>query len=163
VKQTWWSRRAVGLHVVILVVVPTFAALCLWQLHRALNGNGLSWAYVFEWPFFAGYAIYMWWRFVHEPPRTAPDAPTLHAGASHAAAGDALLGNAVAGSAGASDAASGGAASSVVAVGAEPLAHVGAGQATPKADAADPDAAERNAYNEYLSALATRGKRKQWR
>lgn len=85
----------------------------------------------------------MWWRFVHEPPRTAPVAPTLHAGASQAAAGDT--------------------ASSDAAVGAEPLAHVGAGQATPKADAADPDAAERNAYNEYLSALATRGKRKQWR
>ena len=74
-KQTWWSRRAIGLHVVILIVVPTFAALCLWQLHRALDGNGLSWAYVFEWPFFAGYAIYMWWRFLHEPPRTGPDAP----------------------------------------------------------------------------------------
>jgi hypothetical protein len=55
-----------GLHAVILVVVPTFIVLCVWQLHRALSGNDLSWAYVFEWPFFAGYAIYMWWRFVHE-------------------------------------------------------------------------------------------------
>ncbi len=122
-KQTWWSRRAIGLHVVILIVVPTFAALCLWQLHRALNGNGLSWAYVFEWPFFAGYAVYMWWRFLHEPPRTAPDA----------------------------------------AAETEPLAQVAAGPAAPKADAPDPEAAERNAYNDYLSALATRGKRKQWR
>ena len=33
---------------------------------RALGGNGFSWAYVFEWPFFAGYAVYMWWRFIHE-------------------------------------------------------------------------------------------------
>jgi len=31
-------------------------------------------------------------------------------------------------------------------------------------DAEEPDAeAERAAYNEYLSALATRGRRKQWR
>jgi hypothetical protein len=60
-----------GLHVVILIIVPTFAALCDWQVHRALSGNSLSWAYVFEWPFFAGYAIYMWWRFVHESPRDA--------------------------------------------------------------------------------------------
>jgi hypothetical protein len=67
VRQVWLSRRAIRLHVVILVVVPSFAALCIWQVHRALSGNTLSWAYVFEWPFFGGYAIYMWWRFVHEP------------------------------------------------------------------------------------------------
>ncbi len=55
----------------VLVVVPGFMALCIWQLHRALDGNELSWAYVFEWPLFAGYAVYMWWRLVHErPPAT---------------------------------------------------------------------------------------------
>jgi hypothetical protein len=26
----------------------------------------LSWAYTFEWPFFACYATWMWWRLVHE-------------------------------------------------------------------------------------------------
>ena len=67
----WFSRRAVRLHAVILVVVPAFLALCLWQLSRALGGNELSWAYVFEWPLFAAYAVYMWWRFVHERPEGA--------------------------------------------------------------------------------------------
>jgi hypothetical protein len=80
-RRIWFSARAVRLHIVIIVVVPTFALLCNWQVHRALGGNQLSWAYVFEWPFFAGYAVYMWWRFVHEQPlggRTpkAADAPT---------------------------------------------------------------------------------------
>lgn len=65
-KKVWFSRRAIKLHVVILIVVPAFLALCLWQISRALGGNSLSWAYVFEWPLFAAYAIYMWWRFVHE-------------------------------------------------------------------------------------------------
>jgi hypothetical protein len=65
-KKVWLSRRAIKLHVVILIVVPTFLALCLWQINRALGGNSLSWAYVFEWPIFAAYAVYMWWRFVHE-------------------------------------------------------------------------------------------------
>jgi DNA-binding transcriptional regulator of glucitol operon len=65
-KKVWLSRRAVKLHVVILIVVPAFLLLCLWQVSRALDGNSLSWAYVFEWPIFAAYAIYMWWRFVHE-------------------------------------------------------------------------------------------------
>jgi hypothetical protein len=71
----WWSRRAVGLHLTAGVVVPACAALCTWQVHRALSGNSLSWAYVFEWPLFGGYAIYMWWRLIHEPlapPATAP-------------------------------------------------------------------------------------------
>jgi hypothetical protein len=70
-KRVWLSPRALKLHAVILVVVPGFMALCIWQLYRAVGGNELSWAYVFEWPFFAAYAVYMWWRFVHE----APDAP----------------------------------------------------------------------------------------
>ena len=92
-KKVWFSRRAVKLHVVILIVVPAFMALCLWQVSRALGGNSLSWAYVFEWPIFAAYAIYMWWRFVHEaaqdesPGDTAaadPGGPTA-AGAPNAA------------------------------------------------------------------------------
>jgi hypothetical protein len=121
---------------VILVVIPTFAALCDWQVHRALAGNELSWAYVFEWPFFGGYAIFMWWRFVHEvtpggPPQ-APDGPTQRTLAS---SGDSPSGTSV----GCTDATSG---------------------QSPEEEA---DAAERAAYNRYLSDLATRGKRKQWR
>jgi hypothetical protein len=30
------------------------------ELMRALGGNGFSWMYVFEWPIFAGFAVYMW-------------------------------------------------------------------------------------------------------
>jgi hypothetical protein len=52
--------------VVLLAVVPAFLALCDWQVRRALAGNELSWAYVFEWPFFAGYAVFVWWKLVHE-------------------------------------------------------------------------------------------------
>jgi hypothetical protein len=71
--KVWFSGRAFRLHAVILVVVPAFAALCIWQIHRATGGNELSWAYVFEWPFFAAYAIYMWWRLLHAAPEgTAP-------------------------------------------------------------------------------------------
>jgi hypothetical protein len=70
-KRVWLSPRALKLHAVILVVVPAFMALCVWQIDRAVSGNSLSWAYVFEWPLFAGYAIYMWWRFVHEKPEQA--------------------------------------------------------------------------------------------
>jgi hypothetical protein len=88
-SEVWLSRRALTLHGVILVVVPGFMALCVWQLSRALGGNELSWAYVFEWPLFAGYAVYMWWRLVHERPvaagaATQTDAPAPGPGAENA-------------------------------------------------------------------------------
>ncbi len=67
-RPAWFSRRAVGLHLTTLVVVPGCLALGWWQLNRALAGNTLSWAYVFEWPFFASYGVYLWWRLVHEQP-----------------------------------------------------------------------------------------------
>jgi len=87
-KKVWLSRRAIKLHVVILIVVPAFLALCLWQISRALGGNTLSWAYVFEWPLFAGYAVYMWWRFVHEAAEDTPPPATAGAdpGGSNGAA-----------------------------------------------------------------------------
>jgi hypothetical protein len=31
-----------------------------WQLHRALSGNELSWAYTFEWPLFTVFGVYFW-------------------------------------------------------------------------------------------------------
>jgi DNA-binding transcriptional regulator of glucitol operon len=63
------------MHAVLLVLVPACAVLCNWQVHRALSGNELSWAYVFEWPFFAAYGVYVWWKLVHDQPRTT-SAPT---------------------------------------------------------------------------------------
>lgn len=67
----WWSRRAVGLHVTLAVVLPLFCGLFWWQVQRVRQGNTLSWAYVFEWPFFAGYAVYLWWHLVHDQPEPA--------------------------------------------------------------------------------------------
>ena len=52
--------RWLGWH--LLMVVSFWGMLWLgdWQLHRALGGNGLSWAYTFEWPLFAGFAVVFW-------------------------------------------------------------------------------------------------------
>ena len=72
-------------HVAAAVVIPGCLALGTWQVLRALGGNSLSWAYVFEWPLFAGYAVYMWWRLVHERPvPTADAAPDTDGGAGAA-------------------------------------------------------------------------------
>lgn len=61
-----------ALHVITIVCVTAFCLLARWQVHRALSGNELSWAYAFEWPFFAGYAIYMWWRLLGDDERALP-------------------------------------------------------------------------------------------
>jgi hypothetical protein len=41
------------------VIVAFWGMLWLgdWQFHRAISGNGLSWAYTFEWPLFAGFGV----------------------------------------------------------------------------------------------------------
>lgn len=62
----WWSGRAVALHATVVVVVVAFCLLARWQVDRALSGNTLSWAYAFEWPFFALYALYMWWKLLDD-------------------------------------------------------------------------------------------------
>jgi hypothetical protein len=54
------------MHATLVVLLPVFAWLTWWQLSRALAGNTLSWAYTFEWPLFAGYAVYVWWQLIHD-------------------------------------------------------------------------------------------------
>ena len=83
-RKLWLSPRALRLHAVIVIVVPAFMAMCIWQLSRALAGNELSWAYVFEWPLFAAYAVYMWWRLLHESPEVPPEASSPEASSSGA-------------------------------------------------------------------------------
>jgi DNA-binding transcriptional regulator of glucitol operon len=52
----------------LIVVLSIWGMLWLgdWQFHRAMAGNGLSWAYTFEWPLFAGFAIVFWARTVRD-------------------------------------------------------------------------------------------------
>ena len=66
-------RRAIALTVCVAVLVPGFLALGWWQLDRALSGNTLSWAYTFEWPLFAGYLVWVWWRLLHEDDAAPPE------------------------------------------------------------------------------------------
>ncbi len=52
----------------LFVVVAFWGMLWLgdWQFHRAIAGNGLSWAYTFEWPLFAGFGLVFWARTVRD-------------------------------------------------------------------------------------------------
>ena len=70
VRRRWFSGRAVLLHFEVLIVVAACVAATTWQASRALDGNGLSWFYTFEWPVFAGIALAAWWHLVHEDAET---------------------------------------------------------------------------------------------
>jgi hypothetical protein len=74
----------------LFVVVAFWGMLWLgdWQLHRALGGNGLSWAYTFEWPLFAGFGVVFWARTVRDEfrARRGPTSAEVAAAAAEAAA-----------------------------------------------------------------------------
>ena len=77
-----WLAR----HGLAATLVGGFLALGWWQLSRATGGNGLSWAYAVEWPVFAGFVVFLWWREVRralgpgQPSRPGPEAPPPAAG-----------------------------------------------------------------------------------
>lgn len=72
------GAEALRLHVTLAVGLVLCAAAFWIELKRALGGNALSWAYVFEWPLLAVFAVYMWSRFLHpgrENLRRSPEKP----------------------------------------------------------------------------------------
>ena len=58
--------RWLGWHALMVASVLGMLALGDWQLRRAEAGNALSWAYTFEWPIFAGFAIVFWAKTIRD-------------------------------------------------------------------------------------------------
>jgi hypothetical protein len=129
------------LHACALVVVPGCLALAWWQGTRAVSGNTLSWAYTFEWPVFAGYALFMWWKLLHEQIDRRPAPEALLGGAPELEAAGAGF-----------------------AVSEPGRAERPAGARTPDGEGPveGEDEAELAAYNDYLAALSASGRRKRW-
>src|SRR5579875_3868643 len=65
------TPRWIGWHLFAVAAVAGMAWLGDWQLHRALAGNTLSWAYTFEWPLFAIFGVFFWVKTVRDELRTA--------------------------------------------------------------------------------------------
>jgi hypothetical protein len=65
VRERWLSKRAVSLHVAVLVFVPGCAVAAWWQINRAASGNQLSYLYSVMWPVFGILGVYFWWMLLH--------------------------------------------------------------------------------------------------
>jgi hypothetical protein len=78
-RTPWLTGKALRLHATLIVVAFGCLAAGGFEISRALSGNKLSWVYVFEWPFFAGFSVVIWWRLLHEDdpagPASAPHSP----------------------------------------------------------------------------------------
>jgi hypothetical protein len=73
-RQLLLSPRWLVRHLVAIALIVAFVLLGLWQLDRAEAGNKLSYAYTFEWPFFAAFVVFFWWRMLQmelHPPKPA--------------------------------------------------------------------------------------------
>ena len=68
------APKWLGWHVFVILSVLGMLWLGNWQLHRAEAGNALSWAYTFEWPLFAIFAVVFWAKTIRDevhPPAEA--------------------------------------------------------------------------------------------
>jgi hypothetical protein len=70
------GSEALRLHLTLAASLALCAGAFWFELGRALGGNALSWAYVFEWPLLGVFAVYMWWKFLH------PDAQKVSSGSA---------------------------------------------------------------------------------
>jgi hypothetical protein len=60
------GSEAVKLHLTLALALALCIGAFWFEVRRAMGGNELSWAYVFEWPIFAVFAVYMWWTTLHQ-------------------------------------------------------------------------------------------------
>ena len=62
-----------GWHLFVVAAVAGMTWLGDWQFRRAMAGNTLSWAYTFEWPIFAIFAVVFWVKTVRDELHPAQD------------------------------------------------------------------------------------------
>jgi hypothetical protein len=71
---------ALRLHLILAGGLAICVSAFIVELMRALGGHSFSWLYVFEWPIFAGFAIYMWWSLLqgHDQAPSSSKRPSPH-------------------------------------------------------------------------------------
>jgi hypothetical protein len=64
----WSKPRSLGLHALYLLIGGGCLIAMWWQVHRAMEGNILSYLYSVEWPVIAIVVGIGWWQLVHDTP-----------------------------------------------------------------------------------------------
>ncbi|WP_250035764.1 hypothetical protein [Paractinoplanes maris] len=57
-----WTPAWIARHVLAIVLTAGCLGLGWWQFSRAQEGNAISWGYMFEWPVFAAFVVFLWYR-----------------------------------------------------------------------------------------------------
>ncbi|MFI0795695.1 hypothetical protein ACH4OY_23890 [Micromonospora rubida] len=133
-----WTPAWIARHVAMVVLVVSFLGLGWWQVTRAAEGNSISWGYAIEWPVFAAFVVFVWWRELWHTVRSAADGPPAgggEAGGGERAGGDVTAGTAL---------------SSGTPTGVRRPVRVAR---VPAAPAGAPEDADLAAYNRYLAWL----------
>jgi len=68
------APKWLALHVLVMAAVLVMLRLGLWQWHRAESASGgiQNYAYAFQWPLFAVFALVLWIRTMYEDLQTRP-------------------------------------------------------------------------------------------
>ena len=65
VRDKYFSRRAIGIHVALVGWIVMCALAAWWQVGRAIQGNSLSFLYSIEWPLFAILGLLGWYALLN--------------------------------------------------------------------------------------------------
>ncbi|WP_250000814.1 hypothetical protein [Actinoplanes sp. M2I2] len=57
-----WTPAWIARHLLAIVLTAGCLGLGWWQFSRAQEGNAISWGYMFEWPVFAAFVVFLWFR-----------------------------------------------------------------------------------------------------
>lgn len=62
------TLRWIGFTLLVIAAVATFLLLAWWQLRRyeSWSGDWQNLGYALQWPFFAVFAVYLWWRLLRD-------------------------------------------------------------------------------------------------
>ncbi|MDQ1689639.1 MAG: hypothetical protein QOK42_2614 [Frankiaceae bacterium] len=73
-RQLLTSPRWVVIHLAVLALIAVQLRLGLWQWHRAEGTGGVqNLGYAIQWPIFAGFTLYLWWRSCRDELKPASD------------------------------------------------------------------------------------------
>lgn len=185
----WTKPRSLMLHALFSVIATGCLIAFWWQVHRAMQGNALSYLYSVEWPAIAIVVGIGWWQLVHDTPediarrseyhrrmraasaevvaRTLPRSALAVTVGSEEVAGRAL-GPSSTRALPATATATGATEAVLVPAGgrpghpAAPVTDLEARLLQPGGDDAGPED-EMTEYNRYLATLAVKGRAKTWR